>query len=387
MHSWPHRPVETVDPRCFVPPHCPWPACTTHRDAREFRFYRHSGYFRRCDQRRVPRFVCRTCGRSFSQQSFSFTYYLKRPELAPAIAAALLAGSAHRQIARSLGCAPSTITRLSARLGRHALLLLALSLERLERIEEPIVYDDFESFFFCQEFAVGMGTPAGQQSWFIYGLDYAPHRRGGRRSPAQRARRRKLSLAPRYPYRQAFGRVLNILAAKLPERGRLRLISDEQPEYGTALRQHPEHERFDHRSYANPKRPYKGAPRSRRAVERDREMFATDLLHGLIRHSLANHKRETIAFARRLNALLERGFLFVIWRNFVKSRTERRSDRTTPAMAVGLTCEPWNWARVLAQRLFPARQTVPEPWMRIYRRQILTPEVGRNVEHRLVQAM
>ena len=134
VRSWPHRPVETVDPRCFVPPHCPWPACTAHRDTREFRFYRHSSYFRRCDQRRVPRFVCRPCGRSFSQQCFSFTYYLKRPELAPAIAAALLAGSAHRQIARSLGCAPSTVTRLSARLGRHALLLLALSLERLERI-------------------------------------------------------------------------------------------------------------------------------------------------------------------------------------------------------------------------------------------------------------
>jgi hypothetical protein len=309
---------------------------------------------------------------------------MKRPELAPAIAAGLLAGSAHRQIARSLGCAPSTVTRLAARLGRHALLLLAHSLERVERIEEPVVYDDFESFFFCQEFAVGMGTPVGQVSWFIYGLDYAPHRRGGRRSPARRARRRKLSLACRNPYRRAFDRVLSILADRLPEGERLPLITDEKPDYGAALQQHPQRDRFDHRVYANPKRPYKGARRSRQAIERDREMFATDLLHGLLRHSLANHKRETIAFARRLNALLERGFLFAVWRNFVKSRTERRSDRTTPAMKIGLTTEPWSWARVLAQRLFPTRHRVPEPWMRIYRRQILTPEVGRNVEHRLI---
>ena len=386
MFSWPHQPIEHEDPRSFVPPFCPWPECSEHHATGGFRFHRDGWYERTGDRRRVPRFLCLSCDRTCSQQSFSVTYYLKRPELVPAVAAGLLAGSAHRQLARSQGCAPSTVTRLSARLGRHSMLLLAFSVDSLETLDEPIVYDDFESFFFCQEFALGMGTPVGQESWFIYGLDYAPHRRGGRRTPAQRARRRRLSPAPRYPYREALARALDLLTDKIPAGCKLRLITDDHGEYRMAVAAHPAGDRIEHRAYANPKRPYKGAPRSAQAIERDRQMFAVDLLHGLLRHSLAHHRRETIAFGRRLNALLERGFLMTIWRNFVKSRSERRSEVPTPAMAIGLTRAPWSWARVLAQRLFPSRVRVPESWMQIYRRQIITPQVGRNVEHTLAQA-
>ncbi len=88
-----------------------------------------------------------------------------------------------------------------------------------------------------------------------------------------------------------------------------------------------------------------------------------------MRHSCAHHRRETIAFSRRLNALLERAFLLVVWRNFVKRRSERRRGEVTPAMQLGLTQERWSWARVLAQRLFPSRLRLPREWMRIYRRQ------------------
>jgi hypothetical protein len=58
-------------------------------------------------------------------------------------------------------------------------------------------------------------------------------------------------------------------------------------------------------------------------------MFAVDVLHGLWRHSSANHRRETIAFARRANAIMERGYLFAVWRNFVKARTERHPEQGT----------------------------------------------------------
>ena len=112
-------------------------------------------------------------------------------------------------------------------------------------------------------------------------------------------------------------------------------------------------------------------------------MFAVDLLHSLMRHSLAHHRRETIAFCRRLNALLERGFLMAVWRNWVKGRSERKNDRTTPAMRLGLAHEPWDWSRVLVKRLFPWRLRVPAPWMTIYQRELITPEIGANTRHTL----
>ena len=75
---WPLHPVERVRPSRFVPPFCPWPECPAHR--RKGRgFHRYGSYVRPGDRVRVPRFVCRDCRRTCSRQTFSTTYYLKRP--------------------------------------------------------------------------------------------------------------------------------------------------------------------------------------------------------------------------------------------------------------------------------------------------------------------
>ena len=104
----------------------------------------------------------------------------------------------------------------------------------------------------------------------------------------------------------------------------------------------------------------------------------------MMRHTLANHGRETIAFGKRHNAVMERAFLMLVWRNFIKWRSERKPDRRTPAMLVGLVDEPWSWHRLLARRLFPSQQPLPAEWRAIYRRDQVTPEVGRNQKHRAV---
>ena len=55
-----------------------------------------------------------------------------------------------------------------------------------------------------------------------------------------------------------------------------------------------------------------------------------------------------------------------VWKNFIKARSERAPDRTTPAMRLGLTEERWRFDRVLAQRLFPRREPVSEAALRVY---------------------
>jgi len=138
--------------------------------------------------------------------------------------------------------------------------------------------------------------------------------------------------------------------------------------------------RFEHRAYPNPRRGPKGSPRSAKAIRRDREMFPVDTLHNLLRHSECHHRRETIAFGRRTNAILERLYLASVWRNFVKKVSERRPFKVTPAMRVGLTTEPWTWRRVLSRRLFPGRVFLPKSWIDLYRRAWITPG-GANSPH------
>ena len=97
-------------------------------------------------------------------------------------------------------------------------------------------------------------------------------------------------------------------------------------------------------------------------------MFPVDQLHQLLRHSCADHKRETIAFGRRLESIIGRAHLLAVWKNFIKSRSERRPDRTTPAMRLGMTDTRWRWERVLSRRLFPQREIVLDSALAIYRK-------------------
>jgi len=325
------------------------------------------------------------CKSSFSRKAFSLTYYLKRPELLRPVAAGLQAGSAHRQIARTQGCAPSSVTRLSARLGRHALLLHCRALQSLEQqLDESVVLDHFETFELTQDLPFGVATVVGADSWFVYGLDPAPHARTGKRSPAQQRRCERRAPRPRRGgYLGSTARTLDRLLPLKPRDRPLHLISDGMEAYDRAVVRHPLGGGIRHERHRLPERGPKGSKRSRAALTRDRAMFPVDTLHGLLRHSLAAHRRETIAFGRRLNAVLERLFLALIWRNFVKHRSERRPERVTPAMRIGLTDRPWSWSRVLGRRLFPARESVDPEWMRLYRRAWPTPELPTNTRHQL----
>src|SRR5262245_34592404 len=191
MH-WPGTPVEHLSR--FQPAFCPRRGCPEHvRLSPGFRYERH-GFYSTRRRWRIPRYRCLVCRGSFSRQSFAVSYYSKRPELLVPIAAGLVGGSAHRQIARTLGCAPSTVTRNAARLGRHAILLLATARAELEsHVDEAFVLDHFESFEFTQDYPFGVATVVGSRSWYVYDLDPAPHGRTGHMSEPQR---RRLQLRP-----------------------------------------------------------------------------------------------------------------------------------------------------------------------------------------------
>jgi hypothetical protein len=305
---------------------------------------------------------------------------MKRPKLLEKVAKGLVAGCAHRQIARTHECAPSTVTRIAARLGRHCLLLQAEALDELAgRVEEPFVFDHFETFVFSQDDRLGIGTAVGQRSRFVYAFDPAPHRRAGQRGARRPSPRRPLPKTVTRSFVHSTERVLGILHRLAPRK--TRLISDDHPAYRAAV---PAEGRVDHAIYGNPPR----GPGSdgRLAAERDRALYEVDLLHKLIRHSQAAHRRETIAQGRRSNALLERMAVMAVWRNFVKKVSERSSAKVTPAMRLGIASRMWSWCDVLARRRFPDRIRLPDGWMKIYRRGWITPAVGRNCVHDLKYA-
>lgn len=349
---WPERSVDRVRPSRFRPPFCPNPPCPAHVGGTPPRFHRHGFYRRASDGIREVRLICLLCGTTCTRRTFSFFYRSKRPDLPAPVAAGLVAGSAHRQIARSLRCAKTTVSRIADRLGRHARLFHRLALAHLEPLEEPVVHDHFETFVSRQDRALAIGTPVGAISWFLLGPDPAPHRGHGRRPD------RKPDRSPppreRAPYVASITRSLDLLVPLVPAGSKLRLVTDGRKDYRLALRSHPARDRFVLEAHPNPERGPKGSPRTPEAIARDRAMGPVDQLHQFVRHSHADHKRETIAFGRKVESVMGRAFLMTVWKNFIKGRSEKRPDRRTPAMLLGLADRPFTWERMLAKRLFEA---------------------------------
>jgi hypothetical protein len=309
------------------------------------------------------------------------SYYLKRPELTSPIARGLVAGSAHRQIARSSGCHHSTVTRRAQRLGRHAALLHELVLRAIPPLEEMVIVDDFDSFACSQYFPCTMPTAVGAGSWFVYGVAFAPERRRGRMSPVQRRRRERLESRFGRPARGALRMAFSSLITRLP-RTISHLIADDDP----AIRRAAAFSGLGLEVHPNPPRGPKGSRRSLRARARDRALFPNDQMHRFLRHSEAAHRRETIAFGRSYNALMERLALFMVWRNLVQARSERHPRDGTTAMRIGVTARRWSWEIVFSRRLQPSRVNPPDEILRRYRRLLLTPPLPNERRHTLSRA-
>jgi hypothetical protein len=266
------------------------------------------------------------------------------------------------------------------------MLLLARSLNEIGTAREPVVIDHFGTFELTQDLPFSVGTAVGHRSWFVYVLDPAVHARSGRVTATQRKRLSRRRRRHREGgFTGSFARLLDVLSKLAPEEG-LHLHTDAHESYRHAFRRHPARASFRHLAVPNPVRGPKGSPPNEDARVRDALMFASDTLHRLVRHTAKHHTRETIAFPRRLNAALERGFIHAVWRDFVKGRSERQPDRRTPAMLLGLAEGPWTWTRVLGRRLFPTHIPLHPSWARLYRRDWPTPELNAHARHALVQA-
>jgi hypothetical protein len=255
---------------------------------------------------------------------------------------------------------------MADRLGRHAILFHARCRKELPPVAEPIVHDHWEVFVGRQDRALGIGTAVGSESWFVYDLDPAPHRGSGRRPDRQKDE--KVKVPSTRSYVASIKRAFCGLISHIPEDQPLVCNVDGRNDYRVAVNDRRLKDRVLLRVFPNPKRGPKGSPRSPEAIERDFVMFPVDQLHQLLRHSCAAHKRETIAFGRRLESILGRAHLLAVWKNFIKSRSERKPDRTTPAMRLQLTDARWRWERVLSRRLFPGREGITETARAIYQK-------------------
>jgi hypothetical protein len=104
-----------------------------------------------------------------------------------------------------------------------------------------------------------------------------------------------------------------------------------------------------------------------------------------MRHSCANHKRETIAFSKETGSAVARMWVMVAWRNYGKWCSERRRTET-PAMRVGVCTRRLSVTKLLAERLFPSRVELPEAWADHYWGRLKSRQIPNPKQHTLKYA-
>lgn len=263
--------------------------------------------------------------------------------------------------------------RHAARLGRHCLLLLAEARcePALGHLHEPLVIDGFESFAGSQFHPLHLNLAVGAASHFTYAFTHSRLRRKGRMTARQLLHRWRIEAEHGRPDPRAIERdMAATLAVAAPRPQALVVRSDEHPAYPRAFR-HLRHHAIRHERTPSLQARTTGNP-----------LFPVNRMDLLLRHNSANHKRETIAFSKRHQGVIERAAVLVAWCNYGKAVSENH-DPATPAMKLGLARTPLSPGALLARRRFPSRIELPAPWEEYYRGAVDTPGIAHPRRHTL----
>jgi transposase-like protein len=358
----------------FNPPHCPNAKCQFHGQLHAgWRFKRIGTFERQAAPHCIQRFLCLHCHRSFSTQTFSTTYWLKRPDVLPQLLTKTNGCMANRQIARDLRVAPSTIDGQLARLGRHCLLYHAERMTTAVPVSR-VAIDGFVTFEHSQFWPFHHHLAVEPESDFIVYFTDSEVRRSGSMTPAQKRKRERLETAlgrpdPKAVYKDV-KHLLEVVAGSQPH---LTILSDEHRTYPQAIK-----------SLGCAVTHLVTSSKERR--DAGNQLFPVNLADLLLRHSSANHKRETIAWSKRRQASAERLAIFLVWRNYMKSRREKRPRGPTPAEVRGIVDHRVTVEELLEQRIFVSRTSLPARWVDYYWREIETRALPQQRRHALSYA-
>jgi len=284
----------------------------------------------------------------------------------------VVGGMANRQIARDLRVNPVTIDRHISRLARQCMLFHRKVIRSMKRLD-TIIIDGFESFEFSQYFPFQHHVAVEAETGFFVSFSDSELRRKGRMTPSQKLRRSELEKRLGRPDPRAIEKDIHLLLEDALTGLRYAIVrSDDHWAYPLAIKKlnvnitHLVTKSRERRTTRNP-------------------LWEVNLLDLLIRHSQANHKRETISWSKRRQASSEKLAIFLVWKNYIKKRREKRG-KDTPAMLKGLMTHPLRVEDILSERLFRTKTQLPPRWAEYYDRLVKTRALSINRTHNLKYA-
>lgn len=296
---------------------CPNPRCELHLATDTEGWYIPFGNYLTKAFGKVSRFRCTRCGTTFSTQTFSVDYYAKRRVDYADLARRHEASESLRAIARGIGVSCATVQNRLDRLARQSLALHA-GLRPLARRAEDVSIDGFVSYEVSQYFPSEITISIAADSRFVLDISHATRRRSGSMTKQQRKKSSTLYdgfVFEKKAVERTFADVLTSLEKeRAPAKFRpLIIITDEKKEYVTAMKKWRAWREQDETARVAHIRVSSRLPRTF-----DNPLFPSNYIDREIRKDQANHRRETVCFARNVANGMSRLALYLVCHNYRK---------------------------------------------------------------------
>ena len=318
-----------------APQFCPHRGCRYHgKERKPVTWYRLWGSYGTKAFGTVQRYRCHGCGRTFSDQTFSLDYYVKKKVSYKRVLEQIISAGGVRDTARQEGYSASVVQNRTARLARQAMAIQE-TLIRTVKLREHLCADGFESFTVSQYFPDNINLLVGHSSQMVYYANHVTIRRKGRMTVLQKEKREKLEKfyrAPRKGIQKAFEQLMHFTADLMSSSAGkvLLLITDEKKEYPRAIK--AVERIISHGGGAGYPLPlHHKTVNSKEPRTRQNDLFAVNYLDRQIRKDSANHVRETVQFARNVNDGMNRLMVYFLQHNFRKPyriRLEKQDPKT-----------------------------------------------------------
>jgi transposase-like protein len=365
-----------------IPPFCPYPGCPNFyrfSETPDTSWYHLHGTYLTEPFGEVKRFKCKACERTFSEQTFSLHYYVKRRIAVEDVLRYVSSGMSIRAMGRALDASTGTVENRISRIARQALVIHERAIEHT-LLAEDVVADGFESFISSQYFPHTIQFLTGKESQFVYGFNDLMGRRKGRMREEQKQRRaaldRKVRFEPnavRRRFAELLFRLLSLTPFPSPTASIPTVFTDEHKGYVAAVQEVKRRlglkadEGFLHVRIS-----------SRKARTTQNRLFSVNYLDREIRKDMAGHRRETTCWDRSRAASNERTAAYVFYRNYLKPFriTNRREPYpVTHAEVAGVKVFNMenDGKRFFSERFFMSREGLNGFFREIWLKTLATP--------------
>jgi hypothetical protein len=316
--------VIPMDTRTYV--FCPRTTCVNHHleAGASNHWYFPFGVYHTLAFGTVQRYRCRDCGKTFSDQTFSLNYYLKKNTDFHAFAKALNSRASDLFCARHFGYSSASMQTRVDRLARNGIYVHTTVGQQI-RLSENLVADGLESYTKSKYFPNNLTILIGSDSEYLYEYTLCHFRRKGRMSEKQRSRMDSVYAGKSFipnEMQSRFSELLETVKEMMRSRriDTVELHTDENPVYAHAVR-NAGIEGVEHLRTI-----------STRVRDQRNPLRAVNYFDRLVRKDLVNHRRKSICFARDDRNMLSRFAWYVCAHNYFKpkritSKAKQRDER------------------------------------------------------------